>query len=192
MTAWREPWSRRARRWARRHRTPVAGAAAAFLAGVIGLAAVGLVQASANSRLRIANAETTQAKNEALVALAESIKAKGETDTALARSRESLRRAEAVLTFLKDDVLSAARPEGQLGGLGRIVTVRAALDAAEPKIASRFIDQPAVEADVRDTLGETYFYLGDVPFAIRQFTIATELRERAAWGRPTLTRSPVA
>ena len=58
-----------------------------------------------------------------------------------------------MLGFLKDDVLAAARPEGQEGGLGVDVTVRKALDAAEPKIAERFKDQPIVEAEVRDTPG---------------------------------------
>ena len=58
-----------------------------------------------------------------------------------------------MLEFLKDDVLAAARPEGQDGGLGKEVTVRKAIDAAEPKIAVAFKDQPIVEADVRATLG---------------------------------------
>ena len=39
-SAWREPWSRRARRWARRHRTSVTAAAVALVAGLVGLAAV--------------------------------------------------------------------------------------------------------------------------------------------------------
>ena len=65
-----------------------------------------------------------------------------------------------MLSFLKDDVLAAARPEGQEGGLGMDVTVRKAVDAAEPKIAEAFKDQPVVEADVRDTLGTTYYLPG--------------------------------
>ena len=38
VAAWREPFSVRARRWMRRHRTVMTGAAAAVLAGLIGLA----------------------------------------------------------------------------------------------------------------------------------------------------------
>jgi serine/threonine-protein kinase len=56
VTAWSEPWSRRARRWARRNRTIVSSAAAAILAGLIGLSAVAAVQAKANKDLREANA----------------------------------------------------------------------------------------------------------------------------------------
>src|SRR4051794_31133794 len=40
VSAWREPLSRQARRWARRNRTAVASAAVALIAGVVGLAAV--------------------------------------------------------------------------------------------------------------------------------------------------------
>ena len=58
-----------------------------------------------------------------------------------------------MLSFLKEDVLAAARPEGRGGGLGMDVTVRKAVDAAEPRIAGAFKDQPIVEAEVRDTLG---------------------------------------
>ena len=65
VSAWREPFSVRARRWMRRHRTAVTGAAVALLAGLIGLAAVAVVQTRANDRLIKANAATTMAKNEA-------------------------------------------------------------------------------------------------------------------------------
>jgi len=82
-----------------------------------------------------------------------------------------------VLGFLKDDVLAAARPEGQEGGLGVEVTVRKAVDAAEPNIAQAFKDQPIVEADVRDTLGTSYYYLGDPQLAIAQHDRALKLRQ---------------
>src|SRR5262249_43262136 len=39
VTAWREPLSRRARRWARRNRTAVAAVVVALVAGVVGLGA---------------------------------------------------------------------------------------------------------------------------------------------------------
>src|SRR5262249_35082468 len=62
------------------------------------------------------------------------------------------------------------------GGRGGEVTVRKAVDAAEPKIAGAFQDQPIVDADVRDTLGSTYLHLGEATLAIRQFERALELR----------------
>jgi serine/threonine protein kinase len=51
VTAWNEPRSRQIARWLSRHRTGVTGAAAAALAGVIGLSAVLGVQSAANARL---------------------------------------------------------------------------------------------------------------------------------------------
>jgi serine/threonine-protein kinase len=60
ISAWPEPWTRKMLRWLSRHRTGVTGAAAALLAGMVGLSAVLAVQARANAAL----AE----KNTALVA----------------------------------------------------------------------------------------------------------------------------
>ena len=51
VSSWREPFSRRARRWASRHRTWVAAAAVGLVAGVVGLAAVLAVQTKANAEL---------------------------------------------------------------------------------------------------------------------------------------------
>jgi hypothetical protein len=83
-----------------------------------------------NFQLTAANAATTRAKDEAETALAETTKAKraaedalAQKGAALAQSEEARKRAEAVLGFLKDDVLAAARPEGQGGGLSRMAEV---------------------------------------------------------------------
>jgi eukaryotic-like serine/threonine-protein kinase len=57
VTAWREPFTRRARRWARRHRTQVAAVAILVLAALAGTAAVLAVQTRANQALKSANVE---------------------------------------------------------------------------------------------------------------------------------------
>jgi eukaryotic-like serine/threonine-protein kinase len=57
VTAWREPLTRRARRWARRNRTAVAAAVAAVLVALAGTAAVLAVQTQANRELQAANAD---------------------------------------------------------------------------------------------------------------------------------------
>ena len=49
VSAWREPLARRARRWAKRNRTAVTGAAVALVAGVVGLSAVLAVQTQAKA-----------------------------------------------------------------------------------------------------------------------------------------------
>jgi serine/threonine-protein kinase len=56
VTAWHEPFGRRARRWARRNRTAVTAAAAALLMAMVGLTAVLAVQTRANAALTVANA----------------------------------------------------------------------------------------------------------------------------------------
>ena len=184
VTVYSEPFSRRAARWARRNRTTVSAAAAALIVGFVALSALFAVQSKANKDLREANSRKddalkaeTLANNKKDKALKAETRAKKETEIALAKSEESRKRAETVLTFFKDDVLAAARPENQEGGLGVGVTVRKAVEAAESKIAERFKDQPLVEADIRNTLGMTYFYLREASLMIPQLERASELRE---------------
>jgi serine/threonine protein kinase len=176
VSAWREPLVRRAQRWARRNRTAVTGAAVAVLAGVVGLLALAAVQSEANRRLQDERDNTARALIAETKATRETETALAQKGEALAQSEESRKRAEAVLTFLKEDVLAVARPEGLMGGLGVEVTVRKALGAAESKIADRFKGQPLAEAALRSSLGETFYYLAENRPAIRQFQGALELR----------------
>jgi serine/threonine protein kinase/tetratricopeptide (TPR) repeat protein len=55
VTAWREPLSRRARRWVKRNRTAAAAAGVAVVVALLGLSGVLFVQARANKDLRAAN-----------------------------------------------------------------------------------------------------------------------------------------
>jgi hypothetical protein len=82
--------------------------------------------------------------------------ARAARDAALARRTEM----QTVLKFFREKVLAANRPEGQVGGLGIDATIRDAVDAAEPLITASFKNQPLVEASIRETLANTYFYLG--------------------------------
>ena len=67
VSAWREPLSRRVRRWANRNRTAVASVAVALIAGVVGLSAVLAVQTSAKAAVTRALAGERDA-NRALAA----------------------------------------------------------------------------------------------------------------------------
>ena len=51
VSAWREPFGRRLRRWGKRNRTMVTAAAVALVASVVGLAAVLIVQTQAKAEL---------------------------------------------------------------------------------------------------------------------------------------------
>ena len=118
VSAWREPFSRRARRWARRNRTAVAAAVVALVAGVVGLGAVAGVQAGPTT---LSERPTTPRNGPS----AEAKEAKQATDAALAQSEESRRQAEAVSTFLVDAFRS---PDPDI--TGREVKVADVLDRA--------------------------------------------------------------
>ena len=61
VSAWREPWPDRLRRWGRRNRTLAATAATAALAALAGLAVVATVQAQGRQQLSIKNEQLTSA-----------------------------------------------------------------------------------------------------------------------------------
>jgi serine/threonine protein kinase/Tfp pilus assembly protein PilF len=86
--------------------------------------------------------------------------------------------ADAVLKFFQDKVLAAGRPEGQDGGLGKGVTLRRAIDAAEQQITETFQERPVVEAAIRHSLGYTYAHLGEYTLALTQFDRALALRRQ--------------
>ena len=84
---------------------------------------------------------------------------------------------EAVVGFFRDKILSAARPTGQDGGLGRDVKLRDVLDHAESSIEESFAEQPWAEARIRDALGLSYSYLGEPDRSIKQFERSKALLE---------------
>ena len=131
VSAWREPLSRRVRRWAKRNRTAVTAAAVALVAGVVGLSAVLAVQTRAKAEVARALAARRSA-NQALAA----------ANDELARSKAAVQArydlaVEAIKTFhtgvsedfllkqdqfkeLRDRLLkSAADFYGKLGGPAR-------------------------------------------------------------------------
>ena len=152
----------RAQKFVRRHRVAVAVAACFALL----LTAATVVSTLFGVR---ANKERTAA-----------LRAKADTEKAEAHARKRAEEATSVLDFLRDHVLAAARPEGQEGGLGYEVTLRRAVEAAEPQIATLFTNQPAVEFEVRHALGLTFMHLDDFTNAIRQFQRTTALSENMA------------
>ena len=87
VDAYRDPFTERARRWVKRNRTAVTGAAVALLTGVIGLGTVAGIQTQHNHQLEQANAATTKAKDEAVLVLADTTKAKKATEEALRSPR---------------------------------------------------------------------------------------------------------
>jgi tetratricopeptide (TPR) repeat protein/tRNA A-37 threonylcarbamoyl transferase component Bud32 len=148
VTAWREPLSRRVRRWASRNRTAVTAAAVALAAVAIGLGVVAGVLDRTNQRLREANATTNQALDDARTAQAE-------TRAALTQSEESRQQAQAVSAFLVGVFRS---PDPSLDG--RLVKVVDILDRAVRSLDRRFTGPPAIRGKLLEALGRTYKGLG--------------------------------
>jgi serine/threonine protein kinase/tetratricopeptide (TPR) repeat protein len=150
----------RAKKFVQRNRAAVLTAAvvvAALLAGI----AVATWQAVSARRAEAAALAAAEAER----------RAKEEAEEREAESR-------AVLKFVDNEVFSAARPVGWPGGLGPGVTLRKAVEAALPHVASSFQDQPLIEARLRQTLGMSFRYLGDAKTAAEQFEAARDLYAR--------------
>ena len=98
---------------------------------------------------------------EAAAALNLALAQKGEEN-----ARRSESEWEAMVGFIRDKILSAMRPQGQDGGLGRDVKLRDAIEHAEASIGDRFAGEPKVEARIRDAIGLSYAYLGEVDHEI--------------------------
>jgi serine/threonine protein kinase/tetratricopeptide (TPR) repeat protein len=91
-----------------------------------------------------------------------------------AQEREAETRA--ILDFVENKILAAARPKEQEGGLGPKATLREAVEAALPFVQTSFRDQPLIEGRLRMTLGMSFGYLGDWDKAAEQFQKAHTLR----------------
>lgn len=92
------------------------------------------------------------------------------------RADERARVAQAVLSFLEDDLLAAADPYALPG---REMTVRQALDRAAQQVGERFRDAPAEQFALRLTLGRLYAALGAADQAEPQARAALVLAESA-------------
>jgi serine/threonine protein kinase/tetratricopeptide (TPR) repeat protein len=153
VTAYRNPFAERARRWVKRNQTAATGAAIALLAGVLGLGAVAGLQARHNRRLEQANAAITKEKNKAEKARAQS---------------------EAVTAYLVEAFRS---PDPSLDG--RQIKVADVLDWASERIDRGFAGSQATRGALLDTLGTTYRGLGLYDQAVSLYTKAAAGRESA-------------
>lgn len=176
----------RLRKFVRRNRGPVIAASLVALALILGLAGTtaGLIwalqaEADAKASALLAQNEKTNAQRELERAVEAEADAKTQRDKAIESERQA-KEAEAdtkaFSDFLVNDVLAVARPAGERGGLSKDVTVRAALDAAVPKLSETFKDRPLAEAIARHDLGVTYRLVGEPALAEPHLRRAVELR----------------
>ncbi len=155
----------RLQKFAQRNRLAVRAVlaiAAALLVGTGVAVWQAVVATRAKDRALEAAVAERQAKDQALAAA----EAEGR-----ARARAELREVEAksALDFLTQRVFAAARPKGHGGGLGRDVTLRAALESAVPFIEENFRDQPIAQIRLRWTLASAFAGYGEHKRAAEQY-----------------------
>jgi serine/threonine protein kinase/tetratricopeptide (TPR) repeat protein len=173
VSARREPWHERGRRWMRRHRTGVAAVATALIAATVGLAAILVVQTESNSLLRSANLDlalsnrTAQATNRALMAAND--REKKRFDLAL----------EAIKTFHGEVSEDLLLKEKQFDGL------RTRMLHSATHFYQRLEELLSDESDQRSrsALGQAYHDIGELtatigsqPEALAALTRGLELR----------------
>jgi serine/threonine-protein kinase len=112
VSAWAEPWTRKLLRWLTRHRTGVTGAAAAVLAGVVGLSAVLAVQAQANAQLSASLTRETAANRALAESNDELTRAKTAVQAQFDLALEAIKRFNTGVSedlLLKNDALKSLR-----------------------------------------------------------------------------------
>jgi tetratricopeptide (TPR) repeat protein len=159
----------RLRKFARRHRTALATAAAFVLLLLVG----GVVSAWQAVRATRAEAASRRAEKGA----------KAQRDSAVAekkRADEERAIAQAVNEFLQKDLLGQADIANQAAGVerNRDITVRALLDRAAQGIEARFKGQVLTEAAIRLTLGKAYRGLGEYAEARKHLGRSLDLRRQ--------------
>ncbi len=80
--------------------------------------------------------------------------------------------------FLVNDVLAAARPEEQPGGLGVKVSVKDAILVAGKDLDKKFKDLPLAEAITRVAIGKTLHNLGEYNLAENHLRLAVKIRSK--------------
>jgi len=182
VTAWREPFTRRARRWARRHRTVVTSLTAAVLVALAGTALVLDVQTQANRRLKQANID---------LAVANRLVTNANDDLKLASAREKQRfdlAMEAIKLFhgeVGDDLVLKADQFKPL----RDKLLRGALDFYG-KLEGLLKGQP--DKGSRGAMGNAYFELGELTAKIGDKPAALAAHRKGLAVRRELASEPAA
>ena len=158
----------RLRKFIRRHKHFVAASSVVAVSLVLGFIVSTALYLRAES-LRVeaqqASRQTEQAAEEAREAANKEAAARAEaeragTEAQRAREKETRARAQAqtLAQYFIDDVLGLVAPER---AKSREVSVKALLDLASKELEGKFEDQPIIQADIRQALGETYRKLGE-------------------------------
>jgi eukaryotic-like serine/threonine-protein kinase len=161
-------------RWSRRN--PLAASLCAAIAMLLIVGGVGgttLAVVASRNAVR-ADENALRADRNARQSDESARRADQKTEDALAREAET----KAVLGFVENRIIAAARPERESEGLGRKVTLRKAIESALPYVAQSFPNQPLIEARLRLTMAGSFHDLGDEQTAAKQAEAARALYTR--------------
>jgi non-specific serine/threonine protein kinase/serine/threonine-protein kinase len=155
----------RLRKFVRRNKGPVAAAlalAAILLLGTVGTS-IGLVRAlRAERKATIAAERARTAEELATDRLLDVTREKERATVAEGKAREEAAVAAAVTEFLQDDLLAKASENYTRS---KKVTVEEVLGYASARVAGKFAQQPRVEAEIRQTIGNAYVALNNLAAA---------------------------
>ena len=118
----------------------------------------------------------------ALTLLANEFEARREADRARAQAETDKRKAQAEasksqqVTFFLQEMLKGAGPTVALGRDTSVL--REIMNRTDARVAKELTNQPAVEADLRFTMGRVYEDLGAYPQAVQMFRRVLELNRR--------------
>ena len=110
----------------------------------------------------------------AVAAQLEQVRLRQVADADRKRAQTEAARSGQVAQFLKD-TLKEVEPSVALGRDGTML--REVLDKTAERVGKELTNQPEVEAELRSTIGTTYFELGDYPKAIAMHREALRLRK---------------
>ena len=164
VSAWRDPWPDRARRWVRRHQPLVAGWAAAV---GVALVALGLAVPVLSLAWRNELAARRDEQRQRIVALSKANEAEANEN----KANEEKDRAEKALRFLVDTFRS---PDPTIDG--RTLKVVDLLEHAANDLDDSFSDQPVMKATLLNAIGETFGGLGMHQESLTVFQRALQLR----------------
>jgi serine/threonine-protein kinase len=160
VEAWREPLSRRARRWVRRHQGFVTGATAAASVAAIALVTITTLISISNRRLGAANRTILENSQQIARQYRELEQANKRLDEARSEAVRERDQAREVTDFL---VSSFRKPDPAQDG--REVKVADVLGSAVKALDDRKIT-PATKATILIAVGETYYDLGLIPESV--------------------------
>jgi tetratricopeptide (TPR) repeat protein len=171
-------------KFARKHRTLVAGVCAVFLTLTIGVVASTWEAFRANRATQLALSERDRAtaeRNRAQAAQAKAVEERNRATAEQQRADTQAATATAVSEFLGTDLLAQASVTNQAKSMPKPdpdLKVRALLDRAAGAIAGQFTRQPMVEASIRQTIAQTYQQMGLYAQARGHAERALNLREQ--------------